>query len=76
MMIDGDDVMVLVKHLEQTSSSEFQQTIIITVSLTVSYRIILQNSKSFDKLNIIGISFQPREIYYLFYQSEHSTILI
>ena len=75
MMMDADDVMVLVKHLEQTAQSFNRQSSSLSHPSS-SYRIILQNSKSFDKLNIIGISVQPLEIYYLFYQPDHTTILI
>ena len=72
MMMDGDDVMALVKHLEQTSSVYFnrQSPLLSRSHLVPSDRIILQNSKSFDELNIIGIlcQCQPLEIYCLFYQ--------
>lgn len=75
MMMDADDVMVLVKHLEQTAQSFNRQSSSLSHPSS-SYRIILQNSKSFDKLNIIGILFQPQEKYHLFYQCDHSTILM
>ena len=64
MMMDGDDMMVLVKHLDQTSISISTDNHhhCLCVLCFPSQKIMLQNSKSFDELNIIGILFQPLEV--------------